>query len=60
MKEAKVVNPDKIADEIARRTAAELATVYRPSADDVTAAWKRHIAAVLSERDLPRATISDG
>lgn len=50
---------DEIAEEIDRRVSADLEKLYRPSADDVRSAWKRHIVDVMAEKrkllgiDLP-------
>ena len=43
------MNLDELAEEVERRVKAELATIYRPSGNDETAAWKKHIIDVFSE-----------
>ena len=41
---------NEIAEEIDKRVNADLDKQYRPSADDVRAAWKRHIFGVMAEK----------
>jgi hypothetical protein len=41
---------DEVAEEVERRVMAELDTIYRPHQGHQTAAWKKHIVEVLSEK----------
>lgn len=43
------MNLDELAEEVERRVKAELSTIYRPSGNDETVAWKKHIVDVFSE-----------